>query len=59
MSARAIALAVERLLGLDGGAPVPAGLYLPEVLLAPEAMVRQLSAFGVRISDAGLVQALG
>ena len=50
MSARGIALAVERLLGLDGGAPAPAGLYLPEVLLAPEAMIRQLTAFDVRIT---------
>lgn len=52
MSARGIALAVERLLGLDGGAPAPAGLYLPEVLLEPEAMVAQLRAFGVSISEA-------
>jgi hypothetical protein len=50
MSARGIALAVERLLGLDGNAPVPAGLYLPEVLLAPAATIRQLAAFDVRVS---------
>lgn len=50
MSARGIALAVDLLLGLDGGAPAAAGLYLPEVLLAPEAIVRQLAAFDVRIS---------
>ena len=43
-------LAVERLLGFDGGAPAQAGLYLPEVLLAPEAMIRQLTAFDVRVS---------
>lgn len=52
MSARGIALAVERLLGLDGGAPAAAGLYLPEVLLMPAAMVEQLRAFGVSVGEA-------
>lgn len=50
MSARGIALAVEHLLGLDGSTPAPAGLFLPEVLLAPDAMIRQLTAFGVRVA---------
>jgi Saccharopine dehydrogenase NADP binding domain len=49
MSALGAALAVERLLGLAGGRPVPPGLYHPAGLLDPEYVVEKLRAFGTRI----------
>jgi hypothetical protein len=49
MTALGVAVAVQRLLGLIGGAPVAPGLYLPEVLIDPETMVRRLTDFGARI----------
>jgi hypothetical protein len=48
MTALAVAVAVERLLGLDGGGPVPPGLYMPGVLIDPDTMVRRLSEAGTR-----------
>jgi hypothetical protein len=52
LSARGVAVAVERLLGLAGGpAPAP-GLYLPETLIEPSHMMRRLEAFGIRVSEA-------
>jgi hypothetical protein len=49
MSARGVALAVERLLGLAGGPPVTPGLYHPEGLLNPAYVVERLKEFGTRI----------
>jgi hypothetical protein len=48
-SAQGVALASERLLGLTGGGPVPAGLYHPETLLDPGAVVERLRELGTRI----------
>lgn len=49
LSARGVALAVERLLGLAGGPPVTPGLYHPERLLKPAYVVERLKEFGTRI----------
>ncbi|MCP3136150.1 Rossmann-fold NAD(P)-binding domain-containing protein [Pyxidicoccus xibeiensis] len=49
MSARGVAFAVERLLGLAGGPPVKPGLYHPERLLDPAYVVARLQEFGTRI----------
>ena len=49
MSAYGAALALERLLGLRGGAPVEPGLYSPESILEPAEVVRRLSELGVRV----------
>ncbi|MDH5821952.1 hypothetical protein QFW77_02950 [Luteimonas sp. RD2P54] len=47
LSARGIALAIERMLGLDGrSAPAP-GLYFPETLMAPAGFMQRLRALGV------------
>lgn len=43
-----VALAIERLLGLAGD-PVPAGLYMPEILIDPAYFVRRMTEFGARI----------
>ncbi|MGO1074503.1 hypothetical protein [Inquilinus sp. CA228] len=51
LTALGIASAVERLLGLAGGAPAAPGLHLPETLLDPAEMVRRLEAFGTRIRE--------
>jgi hypothetical protein len=52
MSARGVALAVERLLGLAGGPPVAPGLYHPESLLDPAYVVERMKEFGTRIQRA-------
>ncbi|XXX77114.1 hypothetical protein WMF30_56640 [Sorangium sp. So ce134] len=52
MTAIAVAASVERLLGLDGGAPVKPGLYLPQVLLEPEVLIRRLAEFGTQFKRA-------
>lgn len=49
LTALCAAVALERLLGRAGGAPVPPGLYLPEVLIDPAYMVAKLEAFGAQI----------
>ena len=49
MTALGVALAVQRLLGLAGGAPVAPGLYTPHVLLDPETVVRRLQDIGTLI----------
>ncbi|BCK54811.1 NAD(P)-dependent oxidoreductase [Nocardia wallacei] len=50
LTALGVALAVERLLGLDGhSAPAP-GLYLPETLLDPAYFVRRMREFGARFN---------
>jgi hypothetical protein len=46
LSAHGAALALERLLGLRGGKPLPAGLYNPETLLDPAAVVARLRELG-------------
>ncbi|AKV00547.1 Saccharopine dehydrogenase [Labilithrix luteola] len=50
VSAHGLAIAVERLLGLDGGPAVPAGLYNPDTLLDPTRAVEKLTQFGSRIA---------
>ncbi|MFP2905442.1 NAD(P)-dependent oxidoreductase [Pyxidicoccus sp. 3LFB2] len=52
MSARGVALAVERLLGLAGGPPVAPGLYHPESLLDPAYVVARMQELGTRIQRA-------
>lgn len=56
LSAKGAALALERLLGLDGGPPPAPGLYQPESLLDPARALERLQATGTRVlefSDAG------
>jgi hypothetical protein len=52
VTALGVAVAVERLLGLAGGAPVAPGLYLPEILIDPAYMVRRLQEFGTQFRRA-------
>lgn len=52
ISAYGAALALERLLGRSGGSPVAPGLYHPESILEPAAVVKSLAEFGVRIDVA-------
>lgn len=49
VTAIGIALGVERLLGLDGGAAVAPGLYTPDGLIDPGYYLRRLREFGVRV----------
>jgi hypothetical protein len=49
LSARGVVFAIERLLGLAGGETPGPGLYLPEVLVDPGHLVRQIEDFGVEI----------
>ncbi|AKF87334.1 hypothetical protein MFUL124B02_41445 [Myxococcus fulvus 124B02] len=48
ITAVGVAVSVERLLGLAGGAPVTPGLYLPNVLIEPTYLMRRLEEAGVR-----------
>jgi len=57
LTALGIVLGVERLLGLAGGGPVPAGLYLPEVLIDPAYFVARLREFGAEIRSTDAVEA--
>ena len=50
LGARGVALAIERLLGLDGSAPPGPGLYFPEQLLDGQSVLDRLRAMGVRLS---------
>jgi hypothetical protein len=50
LTALGVALGLERLLGLAGGAPVQPGLYLPEVLIAPSYAVHRMEEYGARIT---------
>jgi hypothetical protein len=52
LSARGAALAVERLLGLAGGPPVPPGLYHPESVLDPAYVVNRLGELGTQFRRA-------
>ncbi|MBA2780794.1 NAD(P)-dependent oxidoreductase [Billgrantia kenyensis] len=51
LTALGVALGVERLLGLDGAAPVAPGLYLPNSLLDPAYFVQRMQEFGARFHD--------
>ncbi len=42
-------LGVERLMGLDGQAPVPPGLYLPESILDPAYVVERMQEIGAEV----------
>lgn len=46
-----VAMVLERLLGLDGGSPVPAGLYFPCQLLRPERYLPRFKATGGSILE--------
>ncbi|TQF11875.1 NAD(P)-dependent oxidoreductase [Myxococcus llanfairpwllgwyngyllgogerychwyrndrobwllllantysiliogogogochensis] len=52
MTAVGVAVGVERLLGLAGGAPVAPGLYLPHVLIEPEYLLRRLQESGTQLRRA-------
>lgn len=47
MTSLSAAIAIERLIGLNGDGPVRAGLYLPHVLIDPEYAVAKLKAHGM------------
>lgn len=47
LTALHVALSVERLLGLHGGEPVKAGLYLPDSLMDADYIVDRMKEFGV------------
>ena len=49
LTALGVMIGVERLLGLDGAPPPPAGLRFPETTLDPEQALARLQAFGVRV----------
>lgn len=49
LSARGIAFAIERLLGLDGQTPPAPGLYLPETLVDSPRLLDGLREFGVSV----------
>lgn len=49
LTALGIALGVQRLLGLDGAAPPPPGLYTPDLLLHPDDYLRQVRAAGASV----------
>lgn len=46
LTALHVALGIERLLGLSGGEPVKPGLYLPDLLMDPEHVIRRMKEFG-------------
>ncbi|QSQ12263.1 NAD(P)-dependent oxidoreductase [Myxococcus landrumensis] len=52
VTAVGVAVGVERLLGLAGGAPVAPGLYLPTVLIEPEYHLRRLQESGLQVRSA-------
>ncbi|KQX55414.1 MULTISPECIES: hypothetical protein [unclassified Ensifer] len=51
LTALGVALAVERMLGLEGGAAPAPGLYLPEVLIEPAYYVRRMKEFGASFAE--------
>jgi len=51
LSARGVAVAIERLLGLAGGAAPGPGLYFPESIMDPAHLVERLEGFGIRIVE--------
>ncbi|MCE9671720.1 NAD(P)-dependent oxidoreductase [Myxococcus stipitatus] len=52
VTATGVAVGIERLLGLVGGAPAAPGLYLPDTLIDPEHLVRRLQDAGTRFHRA-------
>lgn len=52
VTAVGVAVGVERLLGLVGGAPVAPGLYQPNGLIEPEYLLRRLQESGLQIRGA-------
>ena len=52
LTALGVALSIERLLGLAGGAPVAPGLYFPENLIDPAHAIARLTEFGGQIRRA-------
>jgi len=57
VTAAGIAVALERLAGLDGKAPPKPGLYFPDQLIAPEHFIARLKQFGMRIDGQGATSA--
>ena len=51
LTALGVLIGAERVLGLDGAAPPPAGLTFPEAVIDPAQAVARLRAFGVRIEE--------
>lgn len=51
VTAAGIAVALERLAGLDGKDPPAPGLYFPDQLIAPEHLIARLQQFGMRIDE--------
>jgi hypothetical protein len=51
LTALGVSLALERLLGLDGRAPVGPGLYFAEALIDPAYAVERLKGIGTRIHE--------
>lgn len=49
LSARGVAVAIERLLGLVGGPAPEARLHLPETIVASDHLMRRLGTFGVEV----------
>jgi hypothetical protein len=52
LTALGIAVALERLVGLVGGAPAAPGLYLPDRLIEPAYMIRRMAEYGTRFQGA-------
>lgn len=52
LSGRGVALAVERLVGLVGSAPVGPGIFSPECVLDSAHVIKRLQAWGTRIQRA-------
>ena len=57
VTAAGIAVALERLAGLDGKAPPKPGLYFPDQLIAPAHLIARLKQFGMRIDEVGATSA--
>ena len=57
LTALGVALAVERMLGLEGGEASAPGLYLPEVLIDPAYYVRRMKEFGASFAERSLMAA--
>jgi hypothetical protein len=53
VTALAVSLAVERLLGLAGGGPAAPGLYFPETLIDAGYAMRRFEEFGLQVSSPG------
>jgi hypothetical protein len=49
LTALGVLIGAERILGLDGAPPPPAGLVFPEAVIDPAKAVARLRAYGVRI----------